>query len=196
MPCYNYAKFVQKAIKSVIKQTLEDWEFIIINDGSTDNTLEIISKYKDHQKIRIIDQKNKGLNVTNNIALRLSNGNYIMRLDADDYLDENALLVMSSILDTKPTIGLVYPDYYHIDVYDNIIEMVRRENVNDEFQILDIPAHGACTMFRKNVLLQMGGYIEEFSVQDGYEIWLRFIRNYSPYHVNVPLFYTGNTQQV
>lgn len=98
IPTYNYAHYVDKAVQSVLKQTMQDWELIIINDGSTDNTIDVLNRYKNNQKIRIIDQENKGLNVTNNIALRLSNGQYVMRLDADDYLDENALLVMSSIL--------------------------------------------------------------------------------------------------
>ena len=189
MPCYNYGRFIEQAITSILKQTMDDWELIVINDGSTDNTMQVIHQYQDHPKIRIIDQENKGLNVTNNIALRLSNGNYIMRLDADDYLDENALLVMSSTLDTKPEVGLVYPDYYHVNEQGDIIEQVRREKIDEEVQILDLPAHGACTMFRKKVLLQVGGYLEEFTCQDGYELWLRFISRYSPYNVNIPLFY-------
>jgi len=189
MPCYNYGQFVKQAVASVFKQTMGDWELIIINDGSTDNTLDIISKYKEYGNVRIIDQENKGLNVTNNIALRLANGDYIMRLDADDYLDENALLVMSSMLDSKPEISLVYPDYYHVDENGNIIEAIRRDKIEEEVRILDLPAHGACTMFRKEVLLQLGGYVEEFSCQDGYELWLRFISRFKPYNVNVPLFY-------
>ena len=115
---YNYGKYIAKAIQSVFKQTLDDWELIIINDGSTDNTAEVLAQYKKHPKIRIVEQENKGLNVANNIALRLSNGKYIIRLDADDYFDENILLVLSNVLDTKPEIGLVYPDYYHINEDD------------------------------------------------------------------------------
>lgn len=189
IPTYNYAHYIEKAVQSVLEQTLRDWELIIINDGSTDNTIEILYQYRNNPKIRIIDQENKGLNVTNNIALRLSNGQYVMRLDADDYLDENALLVMSSILDTKPGVGLVYPDYYHINETGDVTEVVRRKKIAEEVQILDLPAHGACTMFRKDLLLQIGGYIEDFSCQDGYELWLRFIQNHSPYNVNIPLFY-------
>jgi len=204
MPCFNYGKYIEKAIESVINQTLSDWELLIINDGSTDNTSIILERFKKHKKIRIIDQENKGLTVTNNIALRLSNGKYIMRLDPDDYLDENALIVMTSTLDTKQDIGLVYPDYYHVNENGDIIELVRREKIEEEVQILDLPAHGACTMFRKEVLLQIGGYSEEFSCQDGYELWLRFIQKYSPYNVNIPLFYyrkhneslTNNTENI
>jgi len=189
MPCFNYGRFLEKAIQSVLKQTISDWELIVIDDGSTDNTQEILAMYEGHKKIRIVRQENKGLNVTNNIALRLANGKYIMRLDADDYLDENALHILSNILDTKKEIGLVYPDYYEVDLKGEIIHLVRRKKIEEEVELLDLPAHGACTMFRKELLMQIGGYLEAFSCQDGYELWLRFIQKYNPYNVNIPLFY-------
>jgi CMP-N-acetylneuraminic acid synthetase len=189
IPCHNYGHYVDQAVKSIFNQIFTDWELIIINDGSTDQTIEIIDKYRNDKRVTIIDQEKKGLNITNNIALRLASGKYIMRLDADDYLDENALLVLSSVLDSKPDIGLVYPDYYHVDEEGEVIEHIRRKKLFEEVELLDLPAHGACTMFRKEILLELGGYCEDFSCQDGYEIWLRFIDRNRPYNVNVPLFY-------
>lgn len=189
IPTYNYAHYIDKAVQSVFKQTMTDWELIIIDDGSTDNTQGVLAKYKNHPKIRIVEQENKGLNVTSNIALRLANGKYIMRLDADDYLDENALLILSNILDSKPDIGLVYPDYYEVDSEGEIIHLVRRKKLGEEVELLDLPAHGACTMFGRELLVEIGGYIETFSCQDGYELWLRFIQKHNPYNVNLPLFY-------
>jgi len=179
IPCYNYASFVDRAIRSVIAQTMSDWELIIINDGSTDNTSEIVSKYRDQPKIRIVEQENKGLTISNNIALRLANGKYIIRLDADDYFDENILSILSNILDTKPEVGLVFPDYYHIDENGEIIEIVRRKKIREEVELLDLPAHGACTMIRKRCLIELKGYEEEFSCQDGYELWIKFINKFT-----------------
>ena len=74
---FNYGKFIKQAIESVLMQTEQSFELIIIDDGSTDNSKEIIEKYKDLKNIRIVYQKNKGLNVTNNIApvLELQGGN-------------------------------------------------------------------------------------------------------------------------
>ena len=186
---YNYGDYIDKSIESVINQTMSDWELIIINDGSTDNTMEVLAKFQDNPRIKIIDQENKGLNRTNNIALRLALGKYIVRLDADDYLEENALLILSNTLDIKQDIDLVYPDYYLVDQEGKVMEMVRRKKIEEEVQLLDLPAHGACTMYRTHVLRQIGGYIEEFSCQDGYEMWLRFIQKHKPYNVNIPLFY-------
>jgi glycosyltransferase involved in cell wall biosynthesis len=189
IPCFNYGKYLARAMQSVFAQTLDDWELIIINDGSTDNTSQVLAKYAEHHRIRIVEQENKGLNATNNIALRLAQGRYIVRLDADDYFDENILLVMSNILDTKPEVGLVYSDYYHIDEAGNIIEAVRRKKTGDEVELLDLPAHGACTMFRRECLLEVGGYQEGIFCQDGYDIWIKTIQRYRPYNVNIPLFY-------
>jgi len=189
MPCYNYAGFVEQAIRSVVGQTMCDWELIVINDGSTDNTIDILRKYRSHPQIRVIDQENKGLSVTNNIALRLATGKYIMRLDADDYLDENALLVLSNTLDLRPEVDLVYPDYYLVSTSGEVRELIRRKKIEEEVRLLDLPAHGACTMFRTRVLRLIGGYLEDFKCQDGYEIWLKFIQKHKPYNVNMPLFY-------
>ncbi|MBI3126023.1 MAG: glycosyltransferase family 2 protein [Candidatus Tectomicrobia bacterium] len=189
IPTHNYGRFLDRAVQSVLAQTMEDWELIIVDDGSTDDTPEILGRYRSHPKIRILEQENKGLNVTNNIALRLAMGEYMMRLDADDYLDENILLILSNVLDTKPEVGLVYPDYYLVDEKGEVQELVRRKKIGEEVDLLDLPAHGACTMIRKEILLDLGGYSEEFSRQDGYGLWLKFIQRYRPYNVNVPLFY-------
>lgn len=189
MASYNYADFIEEAINSVIHQTLDDWELIVINDGSTDDTEEVLKQYESNQKIRIIHQQNQGLNITNNIALRLARGEYIMRLDADDYLDENALSVLSDSLDRNKAFDLVFPDYYEVDENGKVLDLIRRDKLDNDVEILDLPAHGACTMFRTNTLKRLDGYIEDFQCQDGYELWLRFIQKYKPKNINIPLFY-------
>ena len=186
---HNYGRYIERAVESVLSQTFRDWELIIIDDGSTDNTQEVIAKYRGMPKIHFGEQEKKGLNVSNNIALRLAKGEYIMRLDPDDYLDENILLVLSNILDSKPEAGLAYPDYYLVDEDGEIQQVVRRKKLEDEVELLDLPAHGACTMFRRSVLQEIGGYSEEFTCQDGYDVWLRLFHKYRPQNVNIPLFY-------
>ena len=186
---YNYGRYLKRAIDSVLNQNFDDWELLVINDGSTDDTRIVLHEYEGDERIRVIHQVNRGLTISNNIALRASNGNYIMRLDADDYLDENALLVLSNTLDTNEDIGLVYPDYYIVDENDEILEIVRRKKIGEEAELLDLPAHGACTMIRKECLIAIGGYDERFECQDGYDLWIKFLRRYKPYNVNIPLFY-------
>lgn len=189
IPSHNYGRYIARAVDSVLRQTMTRWELIIINDGSTDDTVEVLKRYEGLPKVRIMHQVKKGLNVSNNIALRLANAPYIMRLDADDYLDESALLVMSHVLDKKKEYGLVYPDYWLVDDEGEVLEVVRRKKIGKEAKLLDLPAHGACTMIRRECLLELGGYSEIFTCQDGYDLWLRFLKTFKPYNVNVPLFY-------
>ena len=86
IPNYNYDKFLDDSIKSVLNQSFKNFELIIIDDGSIDNSKKILKKYIFHKKIRIINQKNKGLVKCCNTAIRASNGKFVLRLDADDYL--------------------------------------------------------------------------------------------------------------
>tara|TARA_Y100001935_G_scaffold207685_1_gene177008 strand:+ start:13004 stop:14359 length:1356 start_codon:yes stop_codon:yes gene_type:complete len=185
---YNYGEFVEEAINSVLYQSFEDWELIVINDGSTDNTREVISKYENDARVKIIHQENKGLNVSNNIALRLSRGEYIMRLDADDFLHKQALELLSKYLDENLDKDLVFPNYFEVDLDSIPVKEVKIRKIDDG-DLLDMPAHGACTMFRTSVLRMLGGYLEDYSCQDGYELWLRFIQNHSPGNIAESLFY-------
>ena len=152
---HNYGSYLKKAIQSVLNQTLKNFELIIIDDGSTDNSKKIINSYKKNNKIIKIFQKNRGLTVSNNLALRLSKGKYIMRLDADDWLDNNALEVMSNTLERSPNIGLVFPDYFEVDRSGRIINLVRRHDFK-KVKLRDQPAHGACTLIRKDCLEKSG----------------------------------------
>ena len=185
---HNYGRFLAQAVDSVLAQTLHDVEVIIIDDGSTDNSCEIIEKYRDVEGVVIITQQNKGLNVTNNIALRTARGRYIMRLDADDYLDPRAVAILAGELNRHLDIGLVFPDYYLTDEDGNVLEMIRRHDFS-EVTLRDQPAHGACTMIRRELLEEIGGYDESFRCQDGYDLWLRFIDRFNVKNINLPLFY-------
>ncbi len=186
---YNYGKYLEHAIHSVLRQTLQDFELLIYDDGSTDESGAILARYEEDPRITVFRQQNEGLISIANKALQRARGEYLMRLDADDFLDENALLVLSSILDTKPDVDLVYPDYYEVDEENKVLGLVRRKKIGEESELLDVPAHGACTMIRTKVLRELGGYSDGLSCQDGYDLWVRFIQQHQPYNVNLPLFY-------
>ena len=185
---HNYGKYLDEAIRSVLNQTLKEFEIIFIDNGSTDDSRKKIEKFYENKKIKIIFQKNIGLNAANNVALRLAKGKYIIRLDADDYFDKNALEILSSKLEKENKLGLVFPDYYTVDETGNIIEMFRRHDFS-EVELFDQPAHGACSMVRKEFLLAVNGYDESYHCQDGWDLWVRFIKNYGVGNINLPLFY-------
>lgn len=186
---HNYARYLRQSIESVLSQKFTDFELIIIDDGSTDGSLDIIARHEGHPQVRVVSQENRGLTVANNIALRMARGRYVVRLDADDYFDDNALLVMSNYLEKHPEVGLVFPDYYTVDASGDIIALQRRHDFQSDVTLYDQPAHGAGTMIRRSCLLALGGYDERFSRQDGYELWLRFIQQYRVANINLPLFY-------
>ncbi len=87
---YNEEKYIGKAIDSILNQSLDDFEFIVVNDGSTDSTLDIINSYDD-DRIRLIDQKNIGLGASRNKAMKLAKGEYVAFLDGDDWFCSDAL---------------------------------------------------------------------------------------------------------
>lgn len=189
IPSFNYGRFLEKSIESVIAQTTDDWELIVIDDGSTDNTREILERYASHPKIRVVLQENRGLNATCNRALDLARGQYFTRLDSDDWADENWLLVLSTALDRNPDAGLVYSDYYLVDIDGDVYDCIRRPRIGAEIELLEQAAHGACTMVRTDVLREVGGYSAGFACQDGFDLWLKITAKRRPINVNVPLFY-------
>ncbi len=102
LPVFNGEKYIKKAIESVLNQTLADFELIIVNDGSTDNTLDIIHQFSD-SRIRLINQQNMGPGASRNRALKISNGEYIMYLDSDDWYAEDCLEISYSEAKSKNT---------------------------------------------------------------------------------------------
>jgi len=186
---FNYGNYIEQSIESVLAQTYRSFELIVIDDGSTDNSREIINRYIEKTNVRVIFQDNKGLIASNNIAVRAAQGKYIIRLDADDYLDDNALLVLVNAIEKSDDIALVFPDYYYVDADGQVTGQERRHDFQAKVTLLDQPAHGACTLIRRDCLLEVGGYSPEFTCQDGWDLWLKLTENYSVRNVNLPLFY-------
>ncbi len=186
---HNYGKYVAKAIESAINQNFNNFEVIVVNDGSSDNTHEILKKYEKHEKVKCFHLDGVGLAAACNYGIHMSSGEYIIRLDADDYFDENILLVESGILDRRPEIGMVYPDYYLINKYGYIIEHVRLLKVNDEIKLLDRSPLAAGAMYRRSCYDALGGYNENLKYQEDYDFWIRFIEKFNVYNVNLPLMY-------
>ena len=185
---YNYGKYIRKAIESVLTQTTKDYELIIIDDGSSDNSKSIIEEYASIKNVSIIYQQNKGLNKTNNVALKASQGKYIMRLDADDFLEATALEDMCLELENDKELGLIFPNYYLVDEDDNILSEMKRHDFENDVKIFDKPAHGACTMIRSEFLKAVGAYDENYTCQDGYELWVKFVCQFKVTNINKTLF--------
>ena len=201
---HNYGKFLAEAIESVLRQTYHDWELLIVNDGSNDETSEIMNIYESDERIRIFNTQGLGLTKVSNLALNNARGEYFIRLDADDVFDENILLVLSNHLERDSDLALVFPDYFLMDETGYIYAQERRQPIYFKNHMLDIPPNGACTMIRKKILEEVGGYREDLGAQDGFDLWAKFHKEFKCTNVNIPLFYyrqhgknlTGNTTHI
>lgn len=189
IPSKNYGRFLFDAIESVMRQTMENWELLLIDENSTDNTREIIQRYEGDERVRLFSTAGIGLHGVGNLALKEARGEYIIRLDGDDIFDENILLVLSNYLDIHPDIALVFPDFYLMDEFGDIFAHERRQKLYQANHLFDNPPNGACFLARKEVLLELGGYREDLDAQDGFYIWLKLIGAHKCDNVNLPLYY-------
>ena len=114
----NYGKFVDKAIKSIFDQTYKNWELFLVSDNSKDNTLKVYKKYiSKNKKVKkiFVYKKNTGLQKISHDILKICKGEFLLRLDADDWLNKNALLLMLNKILSKKNYGAVYGGYYYVD---------------------------------------------------------------------------------
>ena len=159
--CFNYGRFLSEAIESALHQTLKDIEIIVVNDGSTDNTAEIASRYP----IILINQNNQGLPTARNVGISKSNGIYILPLDADDKLHPQYLEKTLPILDKQQDIGVVYTSRIHF----GLLNTVKEAQVFDLDRLKKKCMLNYCSLFRKQVWKECGGYNP--NMKWGYEDW-------------------------
>lgn len=127
IPCFNYARYLPDAILSVKAQSHSNWECIIVNDGSTDDTAIVAERLASEDKrITVIHQENRGPSVARNRGLEIAHGEYIQFLDADDIISPKKIELQLNLLVGKKQLGLVYSDYRYCD-RDNPDETVYRD---------------------------------------------------------------------
>ena len=153
---YNRANLVKRALKSLISQTETDWEAIIINDGSTDNTYEQILPYiKDYAKIRYVRKVHSGVVQSKNKGINLSNGKYISFLDSDDEYSSNHLKTRKQILLDNPTVKFLYGG----------VEIIGNQYVPDRFDYskkihLSKCVIGGTFFIERQSLISLNGFSE------------------------------------
>lgn len=113
IPVYNSEKYIQKCINSILNQTYDNYEIIIINDGSTDNTLNIInSNYKKRNNMIIVNKENQGVSVARNLGIQHAKGEWITFLDADDWIEDNTLEIINQKIESNSEIELIQNNIY------------------------------------------------------------------------------------
>jgi len=184
---HNYSKYLKQSIESAISQSYDKLEILIIDDGSTDNSRQIIEEYRGEDNIKIFYNKNQGLTKSANFAIKQSTGDYIIRLDADDILAENAIEILISKMDNE--IAAVFPAYYLIDSDGKIYDKIKRSDKDFFLFPSDQEPHGACMLINKKILKELGNYSETNSCRDGYDFWNKVKDKYKVKSIPDYLFY-------
>jgi len=171
-PLYNQGVYLKETVQSVLNQNYENWEMVIVNDGSTDDSLNIaknIIEQTNDPRLRLLTHENRGKGYTRNRGVRNSNGKYICVLDSDDQLAPDYLNVAVNILEKDQGIGWVTPRTLvyggeHRIVWDNITE--------------DYPGIKQCispcsAVYRKCIWEELEGYLENMTDREDWEFWIR-----------------------
>lgn len=170
--CFNKELYIKDSIESAINQKFNDYEILIIDDGSTDNSLEIINSFKNEKLIRIISQKNIGIVGTRNKAIKNANGKYIVQLDGDDILGENFLSSTVPVLNENINVGIVFCQT-QLFGGENGIWHKGEYSLHNQLSGNLIPI---TALFRKEDFLKTNGYDVEFDKGlEDWDLWLSII---------------------
>lgn len=176
---YNYDRYIERAIRSCLDQSIakSQYEIIVVNDCSTDNTRQIIDNYKDDVRIFNLE-KNCGLSAARNFGAKKALGQFIVFLDADDYIQRDLLLIQKTFLAENNSLDAVSTDYYLVDERGNHLE-----HVNADRKPI------ACgIMFRKDLLFDVGLYDESFHAREEEDLRIRFQKKHAIYNIILPLY--------
>ena len=177
MPVYNAEEYIAQAIESILTQVFSDFEFIMINDGSTDHSVEIIKTFKDPRIILVENDKNEGIVYSLNKGLDRARGKYIARMDADDISLPHRLQRQVNFLQVHPEISVVGTGYLPIDECRNPTKppIYRPEYpaVAKWFLLIGSPLAHPSVMYRKEIIQKIGGYSKDFPHAEDYELWTR-----------------------
>ena len=165
IPVYNSDKYLDKCLNSIINQKFKDYEIIIINDGSTDNSKNIIDEFKqNHKNIVIIDKENEGIGKARNDGIKKATGEYITFVDSDDYIKEDMLKTFYEFA-KKNNLDLVTGTYYKIkNNKETFFESKKFKigNVKTSPQILFSVEYGPCAkLYKRQLLINNNIYFEE-----------------------------------
>ncbi len=175
MSVYNAEKYLKEAIQSVLTQTYENFEFIIVDDGSEDNSLSIINQIKDERIRLIVNEKNKGLIYSLNKGLETAVGKYVIRMDADDISDPERFDTQIRYMEKHPEIGISGTAYQSFgEGFSSKTRILESNPLQNKADLMFYPvlAHPSVIM-RKSVLDENNlRYSEEFKNAEDYGLWV------------------------
>lgn len=200
IPFYNGSKWIERAIESVLSQTVKPKEIIIVNDGSLSNERIALKKIQDKYDFIIIDQENSGQGGARNTGVEASSSEWICFLDQDDYfLPEHISDLLNTIPSTDPLVGFAYGDFRHADIDGNTINtscLVSLQPANHpkkghikDIISTDLMITPSSTIIKKSIFEKLGGFDPQFKGYEDDDLFLRFFRaGYSNYFIPKPVY--------
>lgn len=209
IPAYNSSPYICDAVDSVLSQTYSNLEVIVVNDGSTDATLQVLEKYGN--RIIVIDQLNQGVAHARNAGIKAAQGEFVTFLDSDDYWFQQKVELQVKYLQQHPEMGAVYADWGRWFPIANEFPdplTLAPKNVNLEIDldqsgdlyeklIFDFIIHTITIMIKKSVLNDIGYFDTRLKMGEDYDLWLRLSRVTKIDKLSTPLaLYRANSDSI
>ncbi|WP_016878606.1 glycosyltransferase [Chlorogloeopsis fritschii PCC 9212] len=189
IPAYNSQKSIQNTIESVLKQTLKNWELIIVDDGSQDSTLEVISQFTD-SRIKVFSFPHAGANISRNRGLKHANGEFISFLDADDMWTPDKLELQLQALQSHPQASVAYSWTNCIDEKSQFLRrgtyITATGNVYAKLLVVNFLESGSNPLIKREALITVGGFDESLSGGQDWDLYLRLAARYEFVAVSSP----------
>ena len=188
IPAYNCQEYIDYAVQSVINQTYKNWELLLLDDGSTDGTLQKLKAYETDDRIRIIsDGQNRGLIYRLNQSINLAHGRYYARMDADDIMLIHRIQSQIDFLTKNPTVDVVGSCAYTIDGHNNIKELI-------EYPLSPTPKPNQLCFLHPSVMgridwFRRNRYNQLFNRMEDVELWFRAANNSTYKNLDIPLMF-------
>jgi len=186
MPAFNSSNFIAKAIESILNQTFQDFELILVDDGSTDNTLEIMTHYREQDnRIQIIQSKHVGCSRARNLGINQSKFPWIAVMDADDIALPKRFAKQIEAANANPKVVAWGTYVHHVNLKEEVLSLQKHgllteEEFYDNMKRGDVPfVIHPTSLIKKEILLKVGGYDPKFSDADDFELFDR-LSDYGP----------------
>ena len=176
MSVYNGERYLRESVESILAQTFTDYEFIVVDDGSTDETWDILNSYTDSRLVLLRNESNMGLPASLNRGLAIARGRYVARQDADDFSFPHRLERQVAYLDAHSFVGIVGTGRVTVSESGEAISVYHMPTSDDRIRAWLLRRSPFChgtVMARRHFLHDAGGYRPELPVTEDYDLWLR-----------------------
>lgn len=187
MPVYNSAEYLEEAVRSILGQTLDDFEFIVIDDGSTDGSSQILDSHED-KRMRVIHQPKRGIVESLNLGLELAQGRYVARMDSDDISLPKRLATQVAFMEQHPEVGIcgtscvLFGDRHAVST-----PKTRNDDIRSWLVFGPCFAHPT-VMMRRSLIMRNGLFYDPgFKQAEDYELWIRFSKHCGMANLPEPL---------